>query len=77
MARELESSVALCENILQKIQKSDEEREQLEMQLQSKTKEVTDLNEFKQAGVCVLHVYVWHFMYVGMYVCACKMKSGL
>ena len=45
MERELESSVALCENVLQKIQKADEEREQLEMQLQSKTEEVTKLNE--------------------------------
>ena len=55
MASELKNSIALCENILQKIQKSDDEREQLEMQLQSKTKKVTDLNEqlelFKQAGV--------------------------
>ena len=52
--RELESSVALCENALRKIHK---EREQLEMQLQSKTEEVTKLTEelklFKQAGVCV------------------------
>ena len=57
MKRELESSVALCEKILQKVQKSDEEREQLEMHLQSKTEEVIKLNEelnlVKQAGVCI------------------------
>ena len=40
--RELESSVALCENALQKIHK---EREQLENQLRSKTEEVTKLTE--------------------------------
>ena len=54
MARGLESSVALCEDILQKIQKSDEEREQLAKQLQSKAEEVTKLNErlklYEQAG---------------------------
>jgi bacterioferritin (cytochrome b1) len=54
MARGLDSSVALCEDILQKIQKSDNEREQLTKQLQSKDEEVTKLNEqlklFEQAG---------------------------
>jgi septal ring factor EnvC (AmiA/AmiB activator) len=54
MASELESNVTLCENILQKIQKSDEEREQLTKQLQSKDEEVTKLNEqlklYEQAG---------------------------
>ena len=46
MVRELENSVALYENnIHQKIQKSDEEREQLMKQLQSKAEEVTKLNE--------------------------------
>ena len=70
MVRELGSSVALCDSILQKIQKVDEERELLEKQLQSKTEEVTKLNEelklLKQAGECVCaDVYV-HDMY--MYV---------
>ena len=53
----MESSVALCEDILQKIQKSDEEREQLAKQLQSKAEEVTKLNEqlklYEQAGECI------------------------
>jgi bacterioferritin (cytochrome b1) len=56
MASGLESSVALCENILQKIQKSDDDREQLEKQLQSKAEEVTKLNEqlklYEQPGEC-------------------------
>ena len=56
MASGLESSVALCENILQKMQKSDEEREQLAKQLQSKAEEVTKLNEqlklYEKAGKC-------------------------
>ena len=54
MTRGLESSIALCEDILQKIQKSDEEREQLAKQLQSKAEEVTKLNEqlklYEKAG---------------------------
>ena len=54
MARGLDTSVALCEDILQKIQKSDKEREQLAKQLQSKAEEVTKLNEqlklYEQAG---------------------------
>ena len=54
MAKELESSIALCENILQKIRKGDEEQEQLAMQLQVQAKEMTELNEqlklFNQAG---------------------------
>ena len=62
MKRELESSIVLCENILQKVQKADEEREQLEMHLQSKTEEVIKLNEelnlLKQAGVCAC-VYLY------------------
>ena len=62
MKRELGSSVALCENILQKVQKADEEREQLEMHLQSKTEEVIKLNKelnlLKQAGVCAC-VYLY------------------
>ena len=56
MARELESSVALCENILQKVQKSDEERKELVKQLQSKAEEVIKLNErlklYEKAGEC-------------------------
>ena len=56
MEKELESSVALCESILQKVQKANEERERLAMQLQSKEKEVTELSEqlnlFKQPGIC-------------------------
>ena len=39
MARELESSVALHENILQKIQKTDEEREQLAIKCNYKSKQ--------------------------------------
>ena len=72
MARGLESSVALCEDILQKIQKSDEEREQLAKELQSKAEEVTNLNEqlklYKQAGEysCVI---LYHATYSIYYVC--------
>ena len=59
MTRGLESSVALCEDILQKIQKSDKEREQLAKQLKSKAEEVTKLNErlklYEKAGTkCVI-----------------------
>ena len=63
MARELESSITLCDNILQKVQNADTEREQL-------VKHVIELNEqlkfYKQTGVpvcvcvCVhatVHVY--------------------
>ena len=51
MARGLESSVALCEDILQKIQKLDEEREQLAKQLQSTAEEVTKLKLYEKAGI--------------------------
>ena len=66
MARGLESSVVLCENILQKIQKLDEEREQLAKQLQSKAEEVTKLNEqlklYEQAGECIaVYMYVMEY----------------
>ena len=59
--RELESSVALCESILQKVQTASEGREQLLMQLQVQTKELAELNEqlklYKPAGVlCVCSV---------------------
>lgn len=68
MVKELGSSVALCENILQKMQKANEGREQLQMQLQSQAKELTELNEqlklYKQAGVymymCSIMVCVIH-----------------
>ena len=54
MEKELYSSVALCEYILQKVQKADEEIERLAMQLRSKEKEVIELSEqlklLKQAG---------------------------
>ena len=65
MVKELGSSVALCESILQKMQKANEGREQLQMQLQAQAKELTELNEqlklYKRAGVsmcsivCVIH----------------------
>ena len=62
MARGLDTSVALCEDILQKIQKSDEEREQLEKQLQSKAKR---LKLHEKAGECdKYHI-------VTFYVCVC------
>ena len=70
MERELESSITLCENILQKVQKADEEREQLAMQLQIQAKELTELSEqlklFKQAGV-----YVCVCVSVCVSVCTC------
>ena len=54
--RKLKSSITFCQNILGKVQKADTEREQLMVQLHSKEKEVTELNEklklFKQAGIC-------------------------
>ena len=54
IVEELESSITTCESILQKVKKADAEREQLVLQLQSKAKEVAELNEqlklFKQAG---------------------------
>ena len=60
MARELESSVALCENILQKIRKADKEQDQLAMQIQVQAKEMTEFNEqpnlFNQAGMCMYYV---------------------
>jgi hypothetical protein len=56
--RELGSSVALCENILQKMQKASKGREQLMMQLQAQVKELTQQNQqlklsYKQAGVYI------------------------
>ena len=54
MVKELGSSVALCESIIQKMQKANEEREQLQMQLQAQAKELTELKQLKlhkQAGV--------------------------
>ena len=73
MERELESSVALCENILQMVQKADEEREQLAMQLQVQAKEPAELNEqlklSKQAGVCMHNI-----MYVEC-VCVFEIKK--
>ena len=72
MAKGLESSVTLCENILQKIQKLDKEREQLAKQLQSKAEAVTKLNEqlklYEKAGklcipvcdqVCIIYTNVY------------------
>ncbi len=45
IVKELGSSVALCENILQKMQKASKGREQLMLQLQAQVKELTQQNE--------------------------------
>ena len=73
MERELESSVALCGNILQTVQKADEEREQLAMQLQVQAKELTELNEqqFNQAGVCMHNIMYVECVCVCVCACAC------
>ena len=77
MMKDLGSSVALCESILQKMQKANEGREQLQMQLQAQAKELTELNEqlklHKQAGVCmyVFDCIICIIHCVCMCVCVC------
>ena len=66
MIRGLESSVALCEDILQKLQKSDEEREQLAKELQFKAKR---LKLYEKAGECDQLKYHTNIMI--FYVCVC------
>ena len=65
MARGLDTSVTLCEDILQKIQKSDEEREQLKKQLQSKAKR---LKLYEKAGECDQVSYQYYDI---LCVCLC------